>query len=91
VAAELAVEPTLAKAGGGSLPLLEIPSYAVTVRPETGGVVALEAAVRDASPPVIGRVAQDALYLDVLALAESEVPELVESVVWALARGSARA
>ncbi|MCJ7797784.1 MAG: L-seryl-tRNA(Sec) selenium transferase [Thermoleophilia bacterium] len=86
VAAGLAVEPTLAKAGGGSLPLLEIPSHAVTVRPETGGVVALEATVRDASPPVIGRVAQDALYLDVLALAESEVAELVESVVWALLR-----
>jgi seryl-tRNA(Sec) selenium transferase len=58
----------------------------VTVRPETGGVVALEATVRDASPPVIGRVAQDALYLDLLALAESEVAELVESVVWALLR-----
>ena len=86
VAAELAVEFTLAKAGGGSLPLLEIPSHAVTVRPETGGVVALEAAVRDASPPVVARVAQDALYLDVLALAESEVAELVESVVWALLR-----
>ena len=36
VAAELAVEPTLAKAGGGSLPLLEIPSHAVTVRPGAG-------------------------------------------------------
>ena len=91
VAAELAVEPTLAKAGGGSLPLLEIPSHAVTVRPGEGGVVALEAAVRDASPPVVGRVAQDALYLDVLALAESEVPDLVESVVWALVRCSTHA
>jgi len=89
VAAGLAVEPTRAKAGGGSLPLLEIPSHAVTVRPGAGGVVALEAAVRDASPPVVARVAQDALYLDVLALADSEVPELVESVVWALARSGA--
>lgn len=91
VVAELAVEPTLAKAGGGSLPLLEIPSHAVTVRPGAGSVVTLEAAVRDASPPVAARVAQDALYLDVLALAESEVAELVESVVWALAVGSPHA
>lgn len=91
VAAELGVEVTAAKAGGGALPLLEIPSHAVTVRPQSGGVVALEAAVRHASPPVIARVAEDALYLDVLALAASEMPELVESVVWGLRRGVAHA
>lgn len=87
VAVELAVEVTSAKAGGGALPLLEIPSHAVTVRLDIGGVVSLEAALRNASPPVVARVAQESLYLDVLALAESEVPELVESVVWALKRG----
>ncbi|MBU2600788.1 MAG: L-seryl-tRNA(Sec) selenium transferase [Actinobacteria bacterium] len=80
------VEPSTARAGGGSLPLLELASHAVVVRPGPGVVVSLEAALREASVPVVGRVAQDALLLDVLALESEELPLVAESVAWALAR-----
>lgn len=83
----MAVEPSTAKAGGGSLPLLELPSHAVVVRPGPGAVVQLEAALREAPLPVVGRVAQDSLYLDVLALEQEELALVAESVVWALERG----
>ncbi len=84
--ATLGVEGTAAKAGGGSLPLLELPSHAVTVRPEIGSIVALEGALREAPLPVVGRVAQDTLYLDVLTLETEELPLVAESVTWALER-----
>ncbi|MHB0980097.1 MAG: L-seryl-tRNA(Sec) selenium transferase [Thermoleophilia bacterium] len=87
VEARVAVEPSTAKAGGGSLPLLELPSHAVVVRPAARSVVQLEAALREAPLPVVGRMAQDALYLDVLALEPEELPLVAESVVWALERG----
>ena len=87
LSARLGVEATAAKAGGGALPLLDIPSHAVTVRPGGGNIPALEAALREAPLPVVGRVGQDTLYLDVLTLEPEELPLVAESVVWALERG----
>ncbi len=84
-AADLSVEPSTARAGGGALPILELPSHAVVVRPRTASVVQLEAALREAPLPVVARVAQDSLHLDVLALEPEELPLVAESVVWALA------
>ena len=85
LAADVSVEPSTARAGGGALPLLELPSHAVVVRPRAASVVQLEAALREAPLPVVARVAQDSLHLDVLALEPEELPLVAESVVWALA------
>ncbi len=118
----LEIEESKARAGGGSMPLVELPSHAVRVRiPELpvecgmpggtarstgvaggpGGSVAaevpgmrtikwsasaLEAELRKAPVPVIARVSQDCLHLDVLALDDDEVEDVAESVAWAAAR-----
>jgi len=81
----LEVEETDARAGGGSLPLKAIPSHAVRISLNGATVTALEAALRQAPIPVIGRVGQDCLYLDVLALADDEVDLVAESLAWAIA------
>ena len=95
---DLAVEETTGKAGGGALPLLELPSHAVVVRPAAGaggrpvaGVAGLEEGLRRAPLPVVARVAQDAVYLDVLTLERDELPLVAEAVAWALARATASA
>ena len=115
------VEPSSARAGGGSMPLTEVPSHAVRIRlPETAmqgvapggtarpagaaggpggspseeaawraavpGVVAFESALRRAPLPVIARVSQDSLHLDVLALDERDVEAVAENVAWAIAQ-----
>jgi L-seryl-tRNA(Ser) seleniumtransferase len=84
--ADVAVEASTARPGGGALPLLELPSHAVAVRPRATSVARLEAALREAPIPVVGRVAQDALHLDVLALEADELPLVAENVAWALLR-----
>lgn len=84
--ADIAVEPSTARAGGGALPLLELSSHAVVVRSRATSVARVEAMLREAPLPVVARVAQDALHLDVLALETDELPLVAESVVWALAR-----
>ena len=53
-AADVSVESSTARAGGGALPLLELPSHSVVVRPRAVSVVQLEAALRAAPLPVVG-------------------------------------
>lgn len=118
----LEVEESTARAGGGSMPLTDLPSHSVrlrvpelplpgsgpggTARPagaagrpggsitgEVGGphaaaptVSALEAELRRAPVPVVARISQDSIHLDVLALAHEDVDTVAESVAWAVAR-----
>jgi L-seryl-tRNA(Ser) seleniumtransferase len=77
------VVPSVARSGGGTLPTREIPSFAVRL----GGADAdsLSERLRAAEPPVVGRVHDGKLWLDVRTL----LPEDEEAVVRALrgARG----
>ena len=47
---------------------------------------ALEMELRRAPVPVVARVSQDSLHLDVLALDEEDVEAVAESVAWAAER-----
>ncbi len=82
----LEVEESSARAGGGSMPLAEVPSHAVRIRLPEPPVAALENALRCAPVPVVARVSQDSLYLDVLALDERDVDAVADSVAWAVDR-----
>ena len=73
-----------AQAGSGSLPLEEIPSAALTVKPPALPVEELAARLRRHEPPVLGYVRGDRLHLDLRAVAAAEIAVL-ES---ALRRGS---
>ena len=63
------VEQTVARAGGGSLPLTELPSFACAIEEE------LAAPLRVADPPVIGIVRDGRLLLDCRTLTDAEVDE----------------
>ena len=68
------VEETVARAGGGSLPLTELPSYACAVEEE------LAAALRAGEPPVVGIVRDGRLLLDCRTVSDSEVDEVVSVI-----------
>lgn len=90
----VSVEATGAKAGGGALPLAEVPSYAVVVRTcdsEGPTVVDVERWMRAATEPlfpVVARVGHDALFLDMAALSADELPLVAATVVWAATAAS---
>jgi L-seryl-tRNA(Ser) seleniumtransferase len=65
------VVQTVAKVGGGALPLLELPGPAVAL-PGTDPE-ALAAALRHGTPPVVGRVERGRLLLDPRTLAPDEL------------------
>jgi L-seryl-tRNA(Ser) seleniumtransferase len=69
-----ALEETVARVGGGALPLAELPSFACAV----GGELAV--ALRAGDPPVVGIVRDGRLLLDCRTLSEAEVDEVAAVV-----------
>jgi L-seryl-tRNA(Ser) seleniumtransferase len=68
------VETTVARVGGGALPLAELPSYAASVDE------ALAAPLRCADPPVVGIVRDGRLLLDCRTLTDDEADEVAAAV-----------
>jgi L-seryl-tRNA(Ser) seleniumtransferase len=71
---EGSVEETVARVGGGALPLMELASYACAVEEP------LAVSLRTAEPPVIGVVRDGRLLLDCRTLTDSELVEVAEAV-----------
>jgi L-seryl-tRNA(Ser) seleniumtransferase len=68
------VVASTAKVGGGALPLLELPGPAVAVE------LALAAPLRAGDPPVVGRIADGRLLLDVRTLTDEEAERTAAAV-----------
>jgi L-seryl-tRNA(Ser) seleniumtransferase len=74
------VEETVARVGGGALPLAELPSFACAIEEE------LFEPLRLGKPPVVGIVRDGRLLLDVRALGDDEVDAVAAAVTAARAR-----
>jgi L-seryl-tRNA(Ser) seleniumtransferase len=61
------------KAGGGALPLLELPSCCLQVRVRGMSANALEAALRRSDPPIITRIEDDACLMDLRTVQTEEI------------------
>lgn len=71
------VEKSVAKVGGGALPLTELPSYAVAIEPLQISAAELDRRFRKLEIPVIGRIHEDRLLLDMRTFSEDAVKDLV--------------
>ena len=69
-----AVEETVARVGGGALPLAELPSFACAVEEELAG------ALRSQEPPVIAVVRDGRTLLDCRTLTDAEADEVAAAV-----------
>jgi L-seryl-tRNA(Ser) seleniumtransferase len=77
-AVEADVAPSVARSGGGTLPMYEIPSYAVRLggpEPE-----ALAEGLRASDPPVVGRVHEGRVWLDARTLLPGDDRAIVAAV-----------
>ncbi|HTE60676.1 MAG TPA: L-seryl-tRNA(Sec) selenium transferase, partial [Solirubrobacteraceae bacterium] len=75
----------VARAGGGALPLLELPGPAVALDPGPAGADALAAALRAGDPAVVGRIERGRVLLDPRTLADDELDAAAAAVVAARA------
>ncbi len=74
----IAVEPCHATVGGGAMPTAQLASWAVTLR--AGSADALDAGLRRAPVPVIGRIADGRVWLDLRTIAADELADVAVAV-----------
>jgi len=71
---------TMDEAGGGSLPNVRLPGWAVAIRPSNMSANELETALRLGSPPVITRIQDDAALFSPRTLLATDEDSLVEAL-----------
>ncbi len=67
--------------GGGSLPTQRIPTWCVSFAAAEGSISSLATAMREANPPIFGRVNKDRMLLDMRTVRPSEDIALVDSML----------
>lgn len=80
-ACRLQIIPTMSRVGGGALPEFNIESWALQILPFKMKMVELERGLRQLATPVIGRIENDCLLLDVRTLQDRELSELAALLI----------
>ncbi|UCF91936.1 MAG: L-seryl-tRNA(Sec) selenium transferase [Desulfobacterales bacterium] len=62
------------RAGGGALPLLELPSRCLRIRIQGLSATELERMMRYHTPPIIGRLEENAFIIDLRTVQDDEIP-----------------
>jgi L-seryl-tRNA(Ser) seleniumtransferase len=73
------------KAGGGSLPLLELPSCCVGIKITAVSANAIEKRLRQNKPPIIGRIENDMYLFDPRTVLEDEV-DIIAAAIHSIAQ-----
>jgi L-seryl-tRNA(Ser) seleniumtransferase len=66
--------------GGGALPLAQLPTRLLALRPTFCSVTELERRLRLRHPAIIGRIAQDQYLLDLRTVLDREIPEIATAL-----------
>lgn len=72
--------PSVSRVGGGSLPLEELPTVLLTLQSQGMSANDLEGKLRLQDPPVIGRIVEDRLCLDLRTVMPRELGELERGI-----------
>ncbi len=77
---DITLQPSLAQAGSGTLPLEKIPSHALVLQPRDGRVDHWAARLRTGHPAVVGYIQDGAIWLDLRTIRASETTALVDAL-----------
>ncbi len=78
--ARITLREDVSQVGGGSLPLQELPTVVLAIRPLDLSVNGLGESLRRGEPPVISRIANDELILDMRTVFDEEIPMLAAGI-----------
>jgi len=81
---KLTLKEEYSQVGGGALPLQDLPTIALVVKPLHLSVNHLEEALRRGDPPIIARISKDELIFDMRTVFDEEIPLLAEGIQKAL-------
>jgi L-seryl-tRNA(Ser) seleniumtransferase len=82
--ASLNLREDISHVGGGALPLQELPTMVLAIKPLHLSVNDLEKKLRSGAPPVISRISRDELILDMRTIFDDEVPLVADGLRKAL-------
>jgi len=85
--ANITVMADLSRAGGGSLPEVDFPTYVVSIKSDNIPINEVEERLRQGTPPIISRIKEDSLILDARTVRDADIDELVKGINIALSRG----
>jgi L-seryl-tRNA(Ser) seleniumtransferase len=77
---DASVRTSSSRVGGGALPLQALPTKCVGVTIEGLSANDIELAMRQASPPIIGRIENDLFVMDVRTVQDKEIPTIVDTI-----------
>jgi L-seryl-tRNA(Ser) seleniumtransferase len=83
---EAEVIEDVSRAGGGALPMADLPTWAVAVTSSVHKTSRLESALREAEPPIVCRVRDDRIILDMRTVRDDEA-SLIAAAFRAIAAG----
>jgi len=81
---DVEVEKGVSRVGGGALPLTELPTTLVALRPREMSAEKLLSLLRQGEPPVCARLQSDSVLIDPRTLGDGEEELLVEAVATAV-------
>ena len=76
---EITIIARSSRAGGGALPLLELPSRCLAIRVRGMSANTLEKSMRKNDPPIIGRIEDDAYTMDPRTLRDEDLPIILDA------------
>jgi L-seryl-tRNA(Ser) seleniumtransferase len=80
----LTLKEDVSQVGGGALPLQELPTVVVAIRPLQVSVNSLEEKLRKGDPPIISRISKEELLLDMRTVFDEEIPVMAAGIEEAL-------
>jgi L-seryl-tRNA(Ser) seleniumtransferase len=81
---ELSLREDISQVGGGALPLQELQTIVLALKPIDFSVNRLEESLRKGEPPIITRISKDELILDMRTVFDKEIPLLAAGLEKAL-------
>ncbi|OGP60374.1 MAG: L-seryl-tRNA(Sec) selenium transferase [Deltaproteobacteria bacterium RBG_13_52_11b] len=82
--AEINLKENTSQVGGGALPLQELPTIVLALRPLSMPVNRFEEELRNGEPPIVSRISKDEVILDMRTVLDEEIPLLAKGIVKAL-------
>jgi len=76
----------VSQVGGGALPLQELPTIVVAIKPLDFSVNSLEESLRKGDPPIISRISKEELILDMRTVFDEEISLLAAGIERAVKR-----
>jgi L-seryl-tRNA(Ser) seleniumtransferase len=76
----------VSQVGGGALPLQELPTIVVAIKPLDFSLNRLEEHLRKSDPPIISRISKEELILDMRTVFDDEIPLLATGLKKALTK-----